>query len=83
MISLIGGSKSLFLLGVVDPFFLLAGLITDGAARLAGGLAAGATLTATHDAGLSLCFRYGADMFHILLLEIERFTPLVYIEIIP
>ena len=70
--SLIGGSKILFLLGIVDSFFLLAGLVADRAAGLASGLAAGLALAATHDLGLSLCFCYGADMLHIFLLASRR-----------
>ena len=70
--SLIGGSKSLFLLGIVDPFFLLAGLIADRAAGLAGGLAAGLALAATHDLRLSFGFCNGADMLHTFLLPSGR-----------
>ena len=72
MISLIGRSESLFLIRVVDSFFLLAGLITDSTAGLASGLAAGLALAATHDGGLSLGFRNGADMLHNLLLIVGR-----------
>ena len=66
--SLIDGSKGLFLLRIVDPFFLLAGLIADGAAGLAGGLAAGAALRTADHGGLSFGFRNGADMLHSFLL---------------
>ena len=76
--------KSLFLLGIIDPFFLLAGLITDGTARLAGGLTAGTALAATHNVGLSLGFCYGADMLHILLLgDRADQSRSFHIEIIP
>ena len=68
--NLICRSEGLFLIRIIDPFFLLAGLIADGAARLAGGLATGLALAATHDLGLSLGFRNGADMLHTFLLGI-------------
>ena len=67
--SLIERSKGLVLLLIIDPFFLLASLIADGAAGLASGLAAGLALGTADDGGLSFGFRNGADMLHNFLLD--------------
>ena len=78
VISLIEESKSFVLLRVVDPFFLLAGLVADGATGLAGGLATGLALGAADYSGLSFGFRDGADMLHNLLLKRRGTKPASY-----
>jgi len=66
----------LFLFYRVDSFFLLAGLVADGAARLAGGLATGLAFAASDNGRLSFGFCDRADMLHNDLLnsaELRRY----------